>query len=181
MSAEHFETFLTCDMRTAPDRRSAEYAEAGTQQPRWSSGERNGWGTCYLYVHNVLSIAADTVRDSPMDGISGDHPHKREQLARVIEAVARATRELALDAACDGAMTDERWDKAMTPILSAAAILQSPEITAHRVERCPDNGCERGTKSWWAPRVLEDGKTSLVLVPGCKHCGLAMLEESPAP
>lgn len=128
MSAEHFQTFLTADARTAPDGRSAEWAESGTGWPRWldeygrirrTEGER-GWASVYLHAHNALEIVADTVAQDTMEGISGDLPDKREQAAAIVLAAAKLVRGLALDAACDGGMTDERWEQLLLEVRGAA-------------------------------------------------------------
>lgn len=123
MSAEAFQTVLSCDMRTAPDGRSAEYAPSGTGEPRWlnadgtiNRGDERGWADCYLYAEHAVLIAAQAVRDEVMDGETGDHPEKREQAARILEAAAAAVRLLALDAACDSHVTDERWQTALDAV-----------------------------------------------------------------
>lgn len=130
MSAEHFQTVLTADMRTAPDGRNVEYAEAGTQTPRWltedgrinrpSDGTRT-WMAGYLYAHNAVDVAADTVASDPMDGISGDLPEHREQAAAILRAAARLVRYLACDDAHDGEVTAEGWRHHLDAVREAAA------------------------------------------------------------
>ena len=121
MSAEHFETFLTADMRTAPNGRDVEYAESGTGTPRWVDvlydGDRSGaWASCYLYAENALELVARTIETDVMSGSTGDHSDKREHLAAIVRAVAKATRLLALDAACDSYVDDVRWVEALIEI-----------------------------------------------------------------
>lgn len=111
---------MSCDMRTSPDGRSAEYAPAMSQEPRWlkwdgtinrDSGEET-WAACMLYAEDAVRLAAKAIRDQEMDGLTGDHPGKRAWLAAELEHLATLTRLLALDAACDGALTEERWASA---------------------------------------------------------------------
>lgn len=130
MSAEHFQTVLTADMRTAPDGRGIEYAPSMTETPRWlnddgtinrpSDGTRT-WMCGYLYAHNAVDVAANTVASDPMDGISGDLPEHREQAAAVLRAAARLVRYLACDDAYDGTVTAEGWRKHLDAVREAAA------------------------------------------------------------
>lgn len=122
MSAEHFETVMSCDMRTAPNGRDVEYAESMTGHPRWLTADgiinrpedgTRTWMCGKLYAEHAIRIAADAVRDQPMDGISGDHPERREHTARILDAAAELVRVMALDDACDGTLTQERWDETM--------------------------------------------------------------------
>lgn len=111
MSAEHFTTILCADARTDPnDRSKAEFATYLTGEPRWTDGVPDGWAGVLLHAHDVIRIAAETVMSEPMDGLSGDHPKKRAQISLLLDHCATAVRALALDAACDGAMTDEKWE-----------------------------------------------------------------------
>ena len=57
-----------------------------------------------------------------MAGISGDHPAKRAYAARVLRAAASMVRDLAADAAGDGALTPERWAEALSTLFDAAAL-----------------------------------------------------------
>lgn len=127
MSAEHFETILAVDARTSEDGRGAEYAPAGTGEPRLvdvfsvpGASRSRAWATVYPYAENVLRICADTVRDDSMSGLTGDHPEKRAQIEKVIRVVADAVRLLALDAAYDGPVTDPEWRAAMDRIVEVA-------------------------------------------------------------
>lgn len=129
MSAEAFQTVMSCDMRTAADGRSAEYAPSGTGEPRWLNDDgtirrdgQRGWADCYLHAEHAVLIAAQAVRDEPMTGLTGDHPEKREQVALILEAAAKVARVLALDAACDGALTDERWQDAVSGVWRQAIL-----------------------------------------------------------
>ena len=122
MSAEHFTTVMSCDMRTTVDLRSAEYAAAFTRSPRWQAGVDTGehtWACCMVHAHTALEIAAQTVADEPMDGISGDRPKQRQQAAVIIDAVADLVRGLALDAAHDSAWTAEGWETRLQAIRDA--------------------------------------------------------------
>lgn len=125
MSAEHFETCVHVDVRTAPDGRSSEYAQPGTGYPRlvdnWDGDRARTWFTTTPYAHNVIDIAAMAVAEQPMDGISGDHPEKRAQIVEVMHQVGRAVRALACDAAYDGRMTDEYWAELLERIRTAAS------------------------------------------------------------
>lgn len=113
MSYEHFQTVMTADMMS-PDGRRVIYACAGRGRPRWrDEPDGRGWVTAYLYAHDAIDIAADRVAEDVMAGISGDHPDKRGYIAAVLRAAAHAVRELAADAACDGALTEERWEAAL--------------------------------------------------------------------
>lgn len=119
MSAEAFETVLSCDIRTASYGRGVEYARAGEGSPRWlrpdgtinrDSGERP-WVTCYLYAENVVDIAANAVATEVMNGETGDYPDHRAWVADVLRVGAALTRTLALDAANDTSFPDDdRWD-----------------------------------------------------------------------
>lgn len=120
MSASFFSTILSCDARS-PDGRAVEYAAAGTGFPRRRAGSADGWISCQVRVEDVLKIAAATLEETEMDGLSGDHPEKRARLARVLEAAAKATRELALDADCDAATSDEEFEALLAEIRAAAA------------------------------------------------------------
>lgn len=119
MSAEAFETVMSCDMRTSPDGRSAEYAPAMSQEPRWlkpdgtinRDSDEETWAACMLYAEDAVRLAAKAIREQPLDGISGDLPMHRKWLARELERLADMTRLLALDHACDGAFNEERWKK----------------------------------------------------------------------
>lgn len=120
MSAEWAQLVLSCDMRTAPDGRSVEYAQSMTGQPRWlkedgtinreahARGERL-WASCYVYAEDAIKIAARAIREQPMDGLTGDHPERREQVAAELEHVAKKIRLLALDHACDSVLREEDW------------------------------------------------------------------------
>lgn len=130
MSAEHFETVMVADMRTAPDGRTIEYAVPFTREPRFldahghinrpADGTRT-WAACHLYAEGAVKLAASTVRSDPMDGLTGDHPERREQAASVLEAAARLVRLLALDDAYDSTLTSESWERQLAAIRDAAA------------------------------------------------------------
>ena len=116
MSAEHFETILSADVRSSADGRTTEWAPAGTGSPRltdiWADGgesRHRAWFTTSPYAEDVVRIAARAVREQPMDGITGDHPEKREQAALILDASADLVRRLALDSAYDSRLTDQRW------------------------------------------------------------------------
>lgn len=119
MSAEAFQTLLSCDARSSPDGRGAEYAEAFTQQPRWlnSDGTINRdsdeetWAAVMLHAETAIHLAARAIREQPMDGLTGDYPWHRKWLARELERLAAMTRLLALDHACDGVFNEEKWKK----------------------------------------------------------------------
>jgi len=137
VSAEHFQTFLSCDMRTALNGRDVEYAESNTQEPRSfvlgadcrlafnPEVENRGraWSSCYLHTHSAVEVCAQTVERDVMTGLTGDHPEKRKQAASLLRAVGHAVRELALDAAFDGSMDDDRWEAALQRVREAAAPL----------------------------------------------------------
>ena len=128
MSAEHFQTFLTADLRTARNGRGVEYAEANTQQPRSflvdpqdglvhnPDRPTRGWAACYLRVEHVLELAARAVEEQPMDGLTGDHAEKRQHVADVIRDLRFCVRELALDAAGDGMLTELAWTEALARV-----------------------------------------------------------------
>lgn len=130
MSAEHFQTFLSADMRTKPDGRTVEYAESGQGAgKRWADSwgpnadpeARGGWASCYLYAHTTMSdILAPVVETDVMTGLTGDHPQKRQQAADIIRATAKLVRGLALDDAFDGSMTDEYWAELLVGVRDAA-------------------------------------------------------------
>ena len=116
MSAEHFQTILSADVRSSADGRTTEWAPAGTGSPRltdiWADGgesRHRAWFTTSPYAEDVVRIAARAVREQPMDGITGDHPEKREQAALILDASADLVRRLALDSAYDSRLTDQRW------------------------------------------------------------------------
>lgn len=134
MSASFFDTILTVDARTNPDNnRGAQYAAPGTQQPRWTTGGgRGSWASVHVHAETAIQIAAQTIADTPMDGLTGDHPTKRLQMVAVLDAVAAAVRELALDADCDGALTDADWEAAVHTIRKAVT-LPFPDPDARRV------------------------------------------------
>ena len=125
MSYEHFETVCAVDARTAQDGRGIDYKRPGEGRPRWlnddvtinrpSDGTRT-WATVTPYAHDLLYIAAESVREHKMDGLTGDHPERRECAARLCEVVAGVVKELARDAACDGPLTDDRWDLALSEV-----------------------------------------------------------------
>lgn len=132
MSAEAFDTVLSCDMRTAEDRRSVQVTRAGDGQPRWTdihpSGERaRAWASVHPQAETVVRIAADAVARQPMDGLTGDHPEKRELLAGVLHACADAIRELALDSACDGALATGDFEQALANIALALTGEDAPD------------------------------------------------------
>lgn len=119
MSAEHFDTLLTADMRTAPDGIGIELAPAMSQQPRafqmgatgLEFGDRErGFAACHVNAELAIQIAAQAVADQPMTGLTGDHPEKRKRLAAVLSHAASMVRDLALDDAYDGTLTEERWN-----------------------------------------------------------------------
>ena len=116
MSAESFETLMSVDARTAPDGRSGEYAEAMTGWPRaiengqFTQYRDTGWVAVKVYAELAVQLAARAIREQPMDGLTGDHPEKREEVAAQLEHLAKRVRLLALDHACDGALTEEGWE-----------------------------------------------------------------------
>jgi hypothetical protein len=130
MSGEAFETVMSCDMRTSPDGRSAEYAPSMSQQPRWLSADGTinrdedepTWAACMLYAEDAVRLSARAIREQEMDGLTGDHPEKREQVAALLERCAELVRVLALDHACDGEVTDERWRTAMTRLCEETGV-----------------------------------------------------------
>lgn len=118
MSAEHFTTIFTADLKTAEDKRGVEVAESGKGAGlRWSQSwgpnaieeARGGWASCYLHAEMVLHVVAETVRHDVMDGISGDRPDERKHLADIVDTVAVLVRDLALDAAHDGSFDPDHW------------------------------------------------------------------------
>ena len=115
MSAEHFQTILVADMRIGQDGKP-EIATAYSQQPRaiengqFTVYRQGGWVCCYLYAEHVIQIAAQSIREQPMAGTSGDHPERRMEIADELDHLAKRVRLLALDAACDSHLTDEQWD-----------------------------------------------------------------------
>lgn len=113
MSAEEFETVLSCDVRSTPDGAGLEYGPAGENQPRFTSTDRGpeAWATCAMYAEDVLRIAADTIAATPMTGLTGDHPDKREQISSIIQTCADLVRALALDSACDAELRTDAWDR----------------------------------------------------------------------
>jgi hypothetical protein len=114
-----FTTILSCDMRTAPDRRSAEYAEVGTGTPRWTTGRRNGWAACLVPGELAVRQAADAVASQPMQGTSGDHPEKREHIAAVLNACADAVRLLGRDHTGNSHVSPEDWEGRLQAIREA--------------------------------------------------------------
>lgn len=118
MSGEHFSTFLIADARTDPKNPSrAQWAAAGSGVPRWP--QSHAWMTVYMFAHDVIDIAATTVANESMCGISGDMPQRRAQAAAALSACARMVRALALDAACDGECTDKRWSELVDDLKSS--------------------------------------------------------------
>lgn len=113
MSLEAFTTILSCDMRTATDRRGIDYGRAGEGTPRWIDDRGRGWAVCHPYAHQVLELAARAIEEQPMSGISGDHPEKREQVVALIRATAALVEELAADHACESFLEPERWQQAL--------------------------------------------------------------------
>ena len=120
MSGEAFDTPLTADLATAPDGRAVLVAAAGTMHPRafdeGARGDISRWATCYMNAELVVRVAAESVRDQPMDGLSGDHPVERQFTAELLHAVADLVRDLALDHACDGELTEDRWSMRLAAI-----------------------------------------------------------------
>ncbi len=116
MSYEAFETVASCDMRS-PDGIGLEFGRSGEGHPRL--GSPRGWVSAYLYAHDAIELAAQSVEGEPMRGITGDHPDKREALAKILRACVVAVKELAADSACDGALTDEDWSDALDDIIAA--------------------------------------------------------------
>ena len=64
-----------------------------------------------MLSEDIIRIAAQAIREQPLDGISGDLPMHRKWLARELERLADMTRLLALDHACDGSFSEERWKR----------------------------------------------------------------------
>lgn len=147
MSAEHFDTVLTADMRTATDGRSCDIAPAMSQSPRWLSPDgtinrsERTWVCCHLYAEDVVRIAADAVLNQPMTGISGDHPGKRLRLAAILGQTADLIRQLALDDAYDGQLDAERWNDGLAR-LGALAVVDDEKIVPPTL---------RHTLVGWAP------------------------------
>ncbi len=128
MSAEAFETVLSCDVRTAPDGRGVERAPAGSGQPRLSDvfhdpsqPRSRAWATCFVYAEGAVKAASDAVRDQEMAGLTGDQPAMREQAAAVLDAAADLVRSLALDHAYDGPVTAQRFAERLQAVADAAA------------------------------------------------------------
>lgn len=117
MSYEHFETILCADVKVGQDKKSVEYAPAYTGLPRWinpdGSHREDGYVCCYLHAHDVLDIVADTIKNNPMEGITGDHPEERMQTAYIIRVVSGMVKLLAADAAHDGTFSEEKWDECL--------------------------------------------------------------------
>lgn len=113
---------MSVDARTAPDGRSGEYMEAMTGQPRaiengqFTEHRSNGWVAVKVYAELAVQLAARAIREQPMTGISGDHPERREDTAKLLETVAALVREMALDHACDGHLSDRDWAWALTDV-----------------------------------------------------------------
>ena len=145
MSAEHFETCLHVDVRTAPDGRSCEWTLPGAGHPRlvdnWDGNRSRTWFTTTPYADDAVRIAAMAVEQQPMDGISGDHPEKRRQAVAVMHAVADAVRALACDDAYDGTMTDEWWATCMERVVAAANQHSEPLANS-----APESGAASATE-----------------------------------
>lgn len=139
MSAEAFQTVLSCDMRTAPDSRSAEYTEAGTGQPRWLNddgtihrGPERGWATCYLYAEHAVRISAGAVRDQPLHGETArDYPEHRAAAAGLLDATADLVRLLALDHAHDAAFTEDAWQDRLGTLQAALDQARAAQVPEH--------------------------------------------------
>lgn len=123
MSAEHFITPLTADMATDPDNHSQSLlAPSMSQEPRWATAGRINrddpvtWACCHLYAEQVVQIAAEAVRDQPMEGSTGDHPDKRHRVAAILDRTAKLVRLLALDDAYDGSLDEERWNEVLAQV-----------------------------------------------------------------
>ncbi|MFM2438627.1 MAG: hypothetical protein RLZ55_1450 [Actinomycetota bacterium] len=123
-----FDTILTCDMRTGADGK-AEVGRPGVGEPRWLDPEGaidravHGWAICHADVEIAVRIAAATVGAGVMDGLSGDLPQQRRQLAQILDAAASAARLLARDHNGNSAVTDERWESHMAVIRGWAGTL----------------------------------------------------------
>lgn len=121
MSAEFFETIFAVDMRTSPDHpRKVEYGRPGTMTPRMFNPDRSfdtvgphTWVTVHPYVHEVLALCADTIRATPMDGITCDHEAERHIVADRLDVLARAVRYLAEDAAYDSCFDRDTFNSIM--------------------------------------------------------------------
>ena len=110
---------------------------------RWERlGER------LLYAHNAIEIVATAVAEDEMAGISGDHPAKRAYAARVLRAAASMVRDLAADAAGDGALTVERWAEALSILFDAAALFD-PSWMNLRPGDAPHGGYHQAYCACW--------------------------------
>jgi hypothetical protein len=113
---------MSCDMRTAPDGHRGEYMESMTGKPRaiedgrFTEHRAYGWASCMIYAELGIQLSARAIREQQMEGLTGDHPDKREDTAALLEAVAGLVREMAYDHAHDGALTDEDWKKALQAV-----------------------------------------------------------------
>ena len=118
MSASFFDTILAVDLATAPDGMAVLAARPGTGSPRWTDGSRSArsWATCHPNAEMVVRIAAEAVREQEMNGISADMPARREFAAQLLDAAADLVRDLALDADCDGELTDTDWEARLAGI-----------------------------------------------------------------
>lgn len=136
MTASYFHTILTADARTNPTGSGAQYAAPMSQQPRWTDpgAGREGWVSAHLHAEKVIQIAAQAIADTPMEGLTADHPDKRHQIVTVLDAVAAAVRTLALDADGNSALTDEKWKDA-TDAIYRALIIPFPDLDGPRVTR----------------------------------------------
>ena len=104
--------------------------------------------SAYLHAHNAIEIAASTVAEDEMAGISGDHPAKRAYAARVLRAAASMVRDLAADAAGDGALTAERWAAALSTLFDAAALFD-PSWMNLSVSDAPEGGYHQAYCACW--------------------------------
>jgi hypothetical protein len=132
MTASFFSTILTADARTNPDRTGAQYAPSMTQRPRVTDGwTREAWASVHVNAEQAIQIAAQTVADTPMEGLTGDHPDKRQQIVAVLDATAAAVRALAMDAGDNGALSQEQWQGALDAITRAVSA-GSPDAEGRR-------------------------------------------------
>lgn len=104
MSGEHFETGLL-----------KSYSAEGTVFNR-TYGMDNILAN--VYAHKAILDCVTSIENSPMDGISGDLPKHRKQVASILSLSASLVKELAYDCECDGKINQDSWDEFIEEIIA---------------------------------------------------------------